>query len=151
MTSIRRAKRDQRQESFLSALSAGASVVDAAKAAGVGRWTPYKWRRADTAFKARWDAAIATSLSVLEREATRRALEGVKKPVYRGGELVGHTTEYSDAMLQFLIKRHGEQQAARTGAGELHEQVKGARETLYEKLAGALESRRPAAADRKPQ
>ena len=42
--------------------------------------------------------------TVLEPEAIRRAVEGVEKPVYQGGELVGYVREYSDTLLIFLLK-----------------------------------------------
>jgi len=139
--------RKKRQADFLGALATGAAVKDAAKAAGVQPRTVYKWRDKDPLFAEEWQTALKTSLTALEREAARRALEGTKKPVYRGGELVGHVTEYSDSMLMFLLKRHGERAS---GEGTLEDQVKGARETLYEKFASALEGGGAAKAARKP-
>lgn len=125
----------KKQAAFLAALATGMPVKHAAGAAGVGVRTAYRWREGNKAFAADWEAALKSSVSVLEREAARRALEGIKKPVYRGGELVGHVTEYSDAMLMFLLKRHGEKAA--TG-GSIEDQVKGARETLFQKFAIAF-------------
>ena len=40
----------------------------------------------------------------MEREAYRRAVKGVEKPVYRGGQLVGTIREYSDSLLMFLLR-----------------------------------------------
>lgn len=40
----------------------------------------------------------------LEREAMRRAHEGVRKPVYQGGKRVGFIQEYCDTLLIFLLK-----------------------------------------------
>ena len=41
---------------------------------------------------------------MLEDEAVRRAKDGVERPVYQGGKLVGHVQEYSDTLLIFLLK-----------------------------------------------
>ncbi len=41
---------------------------------------------------------------MLEAEARRRAVEGVRKPVYCRGEIVGTVKEYSDTLLIFLMK-----------------------------------------------
>ena len=41
---------------------------------------------------------------VLEREAWRRASEGVKQPVFYQGEVCGHVRKYSDVLLIFLLK-----------------------------------------------
>jgi len=42
----------------------------------------------------------------LTRELTRRARDGVQKPVFYKGEIVGHTTEYSDRLLELAAKAH---------------------------------------------
>ncbi len=38
------------------------------------------------------------------RLADNRAFNGVQKPVYQGGALVGHVTEYSDRLAEMLVK-----------------------------------------------
>jgi hypothetical protein len=93
------------QRRMLEALARGMSPTSAANAAGVGRSTAYLWRHEDPEFAAKWDAAVAQGIDRLEDEAHRRAVEGVKRPVYRGGVLVGEMTKYSDTLLMFLIKR----------------------------------------------
>lgn len=42
----------------------------------------------------------------LESEAYRRAVEGTKRPVYYKGEVVGHILEFSDRMLELLLKKN---------------------------------------------
>lgn len=51
-----------------------------------------------------WADALEQSADMLEKEALRRAVKGVKKPVYQGGELVGHVQVYSDSLMQTLLK-----------------------------------------------
>ena len=48
--------------------------------------------------------ALDMGADTLEDEAVRRAKDGVEKPVYQGGKLVGHVQEYSDTLLIFLLK-----------------------------------------------
>ena len=89
---------------FLDFLSEGYSVVKAANAAGVTARTAYNWRQADGMFAASWEQALDIATDLIEEEAMRRAIKGVAKPVYRGGEVVGHVQDYSDSMLMFLLK-----------------------------------------------
>ena len=73
------------------------------------RQTVYDWRAADPAFAAAWDAALDQAADTMEREAFRRAVEGVEEPVYgrvakdSDGE-IGRITKYSDTLLIFLLK-----------------------------------------------
>ena len=89
---------------MLEALARGMSPGYAANAAGVGRSTAYLWRQQDPQFAQKWDEAVAEGIDCLEEEARRRAVEGVKRPVYRGGVFVGEITKYSDRLLIFLLK-----------------------------------------------
>ena len=98
------ASADVQKQLFLNALTAGNSVRTAADAAGVTFDEPYKWRATDPAFAARWQHAEEAGTDLIEEEAYRRAVTGVEKPVYRGGEVVGHVADYSDSMLMFLLK-----------------------------------------------
>jgi hypothetical protein len=134
------APKHERQGVFLAALGRGLSVKDAAADAGLHPRTCYKWKRADRDFARAWAEAGADRIKALETEAMRRALSGTQKPVYRGGELVGHVTEYSDAMLMFLLKRHSERAGAQAS---IEDQVKGARETLLGKFTQADEGGAP--------
>lgn len=92
------------RELFLKELAERGNVSDAAEAAGVGRRTAYQWREGDADFAALWAEAIERAADRLEREAWRRAVEGTDKPVYQGGELVGYVREYSDTLMQTLLK-----------------------------------------------
>ena len=93
---------------FLKALSLGCTAKKAAAEAGLGLRSLYRMRRVDPLLAARWQAATSalddTPTDVLELEAQRRAVTGIEKPVFRGGTCVGHTTDYSDSMLMFLLK-----------------------------------------------
>jgi len=89
---------------FLKALATNAVVGYACDAANVCRRTAYQWRQDHPEFATAWEQAVETAIDRLEQEAWRRACEGVEKPVYQGGELVGHMQEYSNTLTIFLLK-----------------------------------------------
>lgn len=101
MQSIRTPKT---REDFLFALAESGNVGKACAAAGIGRQTAYDWREADKDFAAAWDRAQTIATSLLEDESFRRAHDGVDKPVYQNGSLVGTIREYSDTLMIFLLK-----------------------------------------------
>lgn len=89
---------------FLDQLREGLTVKDAAAAVGIPRRTIAFWREEDPEFAKQWEEAYDEGTDVLEREAQRRAVEGVEKPVYQGGVLVGHVQEYSDTLMNILLQ-----------------------------------------------
>lgn len=104
---VRRTDRTNRaREKFLLVLAECCNVSEAARAAGIGRSTAYEWREADADFAAAWDAAEQEAADRLEREAWRRAVEGVDKPIVYQGEVTDTYKEYSDRMLEILLKGH---------------------------------------------
>jgi hypothetical protein len=92
------------QDRFINSLRRLGNVSRACKAGGVGRETVYAHRKADEAFSARWADALEESADWLEREAWRRAVKGLDKPVFQQGRRVGTVREYSDALLVQLLK-----------------------------------------------
>lgn len=103
------------EEAFLDGLRGGWSITSACLAVNIDRVTAFKWRNqsmesrredgtyADD-FCLRWEDAVDAGVDKLEDEAQRRGVHGVEKPVYQGGVLVGTITEYSDTLLQILMK-----------------------------------------------
>lgn len=89
---------------FLDGLREGLTPKRAAEAAGVGRTTVFTWRRTDTVFAQQWEDAYDEGTDLLEEEAQRRAVQGVSRPVYQGGELVGHVQEYSDTLMNIMLQ-----------------------------------------------
>lgn len=89
---------------FLEALETTCNVSKACSLARVGRRSIYEWRDDDLDFKRDWEKSLDRASDLLEEEAVRRAHEGVKKPVFQGGKLVGHVQEYSDTLMIFLLK-----------------------------------------------
>jgi hypothetical protein len=91
---------------FLAALTLSPNVTAACLEARITRKGAYLARTSDPEFAAAWDSALDESTDELVGEMYRRAVQGTKKPVYQGGELVGHIQEYSDTLAIFLAKCH---------------------------------------------
>jgi len=63
-----------------------------------------RWKKVLPKFSEAWDEAEKLYIHILEEEAHRRAVDGVKKDVYFKGEVVGTEMVYSDGLLQTLLK-----------------------------------------------
>lgn len=94
----------QAVETVLKALAEGRSRRYACDAVKIGRSTFNHWMDRDPIFKQNVADAEQRGTEFLEDEARRRAVEGTDKPVYQGGELVGHIREYSDQLLMFTLR-----------------------------------------------
>jgi hypothetical protein len=119
---------DTWKKGFLAALAATGNVTEAARAAKVNRPNAYQARQDDPAFSAAWKDALEEAIDDLEKEARRRAQQGVRRlkfhqgelitiPLVRDGELVIDDKgafvmtpyvehDYSDTLLIFLLKAH---------------------------------------------
>ena len=91
---------------FIERLRRAPDISRAAKAARIHRKTAYEERKKDVEFAAAWDDALEEAIERAEAELYRRAVLGIKKPVYQGKELVGHIQDYSDLLLIFMLKAH---------------------------------------------
>lgn len=114
---------ERKARAFIRILRETGRVKYAAEEAGWGSVSAAFSRRArDPIFKRAWEEALEYASDVLEDEAVRRAVDGVKKPIYYQGELVDYQMEYSDGLLQFLLKgakkkKYGGEPGAAGGAG----------------------------------
>lgn len=90
---------------YLLALEQGLSKRGAANHAAPTRDIRrfHELEKRDPEFAEQVCQAVEAGTDVLEDEARRRAFEGVEKPVYQGGKLVGTVREYSDTLLIFLL------------------------------------------------
>ena len=91
------------QRAFLAAFSEVGTVVGAAESAGVGRASHYAWIN-DPVYRRAFEHAKWEAADSLEAEARRRAVEGVRKPVFYKGEICGWETHYSDSLMVILFK-----------------------------------------------
>lgn len=88
---------------FLASLSQCGNMTVAAKKAGVHRVTACDEKAKNPEFKKACDAAMDQACDLLEKEAYRRGVIGVKRPVTIAGERE-IVQEYSDVLLIFLLK-----------------------------------------------
>lgn len=127
---IRTLRTPHARETFIRVLRETCNVTDAARAAGWSRrQTAYEWRDVDAEFAADWDEAEQEAADKLEREAWRRGVEGTDKPVTFQGVITATYKEYSDRMLELLLKAHRPEKFKERLAAELTGKNGGAIET----------------------
>jgi AcrR family transcriptional regulator len=95
---------EEQWEVFLEELRQHATVKRAAKAAKIHHSTVYERLAKDEVFRRAVEEALEVGAVALEQEAIRRAVEGVKEPVFYQGQKVDTVTRYSDTLLIFLLK-----------------------------------------------
>lgn len=115
-----RVKDNSWHQKFLNGLKECANVRMACELAGIERTTAYKARERHPEFRERWNLVVQDAIDSLEREAWRRAREGVTRvePIMYQGEKVAEKiiTEFSDNLITFLLKANR--------PGKYREQVK---------------------------
>jgi hypothetical protein len=94
----------ENKEIVLAMLANGATYGAAAAAIGAHRRTIIKWPDRDEEFAQRWHNVVEEGADRLEQEAIRRARDGVERPVFFQGRIVGYTREYSDLLLIKLLQ-----------------------------------------------
>jgi len=94
----------QRKARYLRAIEQAGTLAAGCRAARVSHNTVYAWREVDDVFAMAENQARSTFADALEEAAVRRARDGIERPVYQQGTLVGYETVYSDALLWNLLK-----------------------------------------------
>jgi hypothetical protein len=69
-------RRDRQKKTFIETLEAQGTVLHAAKAAGISRWTAYRWRQEDPEFASQWDEALENAVDVVENSLYQKAVSG---------------------------------------------------------------------------
>ena len=109
----RKSKRTRaRDKRFFEALEQGATIGEAAKNAGYSRRSIYDYAAEDPTFNHQLEDVKADLIEKLEKEADRRAIEGVKDykslKVTENGKTINKVIpirRYSDSLLQFRLRR----------------------------------------------
>lgn len=129
---------EPRKMAFLLALSQLGNRQRAAKASDISAITVHIWRRDDDCFRKAYEKAMVMAAELMESELVRRACEGVLKPVFQGGRLVGSVREYSDTLLIFGLKgampdKYADRQKVEhSGQLDIVERLKAARQRASE-------------------
>lgn len=92
------------RKTFLKVLALNGNVTAACNSAGVERSTVYDLRKSDQAFAAQWSDALEQAADTLEAAAFKRAVKGVRRVMHSAGKVVGVEYDYSDSLLQTLLK-----------------------------------------------
>jgi hypothetical protein len=124
---------------FFSLLRQTGNVSASARAAKVSRNSAYEKRLVDENFRKSWASALETSLDDLEESLRKRAVDGIDKPIFYGGEKIGDIKSYNDNLGMFLLKaRRREVFGDATSEEDKHANVDG--ETVREKLLNKLDA-----------
>jgi hypothetical protein len=103
--SIQQVNAAKKRRKFLDTLAQTGKVAFSARAAGYkDSMQLYHYRRDHEDFAKEWGDAETVAAELLIDEATRRAVEGVDKPIVYKGEVVGYEKEYSDQLLMCLLR-----------------------------------------------
>lgn len=89
---------------FVDSLAKCGVILVAAQEARVSRATAARYRETDDDFRQAWDEALESSLDLVQARGAQLATEGVLRPIYQGGKLVGHERQYDPGMIQFFLK-----------------------------------------------
>jgi hypothetical protein len=93
------------QSRFLEEYARLGTITHACRAAHIDPKRHYEWMERDPSYVERFEVAKQEAIDTLEREARRRAVEGVEEPVgWYKGEPGGYVKRYSDLLLIFLLK-----------------------------------------------
>lgn len=79
-------------------------VSRACEQIGISRQTAYQERQRNEDFAVKWADVEERTTETMEREAYRRAVEGIVEPVVSAGKHVTDVTSYSDRLLEFMLK-----------------------------------------------
>lgn len=94
----------EKQAEFLVLLRGGRTVEGAARSVGIHRRALYRFRDRNKEFRRAWDEAWEAGIEALEDELRRRGFEGVEKPVFHGGVVVGSVREFDTTAAIFILK-----------------------------------------------
>lgn len=94
------------KKAIVASIAKDWNVIGACHAANISVECYRVHRRDDPEFAAAIDAAHETYTQTLRDEIHRRGVEGVDKPVFFKGSIVGYVREYSDSLLTLHARRH---------------------------------------------
>ena len=98
--------RDERwsREQWLDTFRWCGMVSTTCELMGIARQTAYAERQRNEDFALAWADVEEESTEAMEREAYRRAVEGVTTPMVSAGKRVTDVQSYSDRLLEFMLK-----------------------------------------------
>ena len=97
-------KENWSRSAFLEAFEQTGMISRACEEIGISRQTAYAERQRNEDFAVEWHEVEERVTETMEREAYRRAVEGVTEPVVSAGKHVTDVQSYSDRLLEFMLK-----------------------------------------------
>jgi hypothetical protein len=96
----------KKQVAFIEALAQCGCVDEACQRVGMHRSSAYdlRARKNAEAFRAAWDAALDHAVQRLSDAAFGRAINGVSRPVFYKGELIGERTYFDERLTMFMLR-----------------------------------------------
>ncbi len=94
----------RKRRKFIAKLKQTGNISGSAAAISISRRLAYNIREQNPKFARQWDEAVEYAADALEQEARRRAVDGVKQPVFYKGRRVASVRQYSDGLLTTLLK-----------------------------------------------
>ncbi len=108
-------QRKTKRKHLVKAIERTGCVTAACREVEIDRATYYQWRKKYPDFAEQVSEALDLATDQLEIEARRRAVDGVDKPVYQGGEMVGTIREYSDTLMNTLLRGNRPEKYGKAG------------------------------------
>lgn len=96
---------DEVHSKFLDHYAIHGRITKAAKYAGVHVSVIYQQKKIHPTLTEDMELALEKYRDILENEARRRGVEGTVKDIYYQGEVVGEERQYSDRLLEMLLKK----------------------------------------------
>ena len=93
-----------RQRAYLANLAKSNAVMHSCEVAGISKMAVCKWRRDDAIFAEAEECAKQQFVETLEKEAMRRAVDGVTRGIYYQGSHVADEKAFSDPLLMTLLR-----------------------------------------------
>lgn len=93
-----------RKQKVLRRMAEHGCLAFAARESNISLTTLKNWRRDDAEFAEQLENARAEAAEGLELEARRRGVDGIERPVFHRGKIVGHVRDYSDSLLAMLLR-----------------------------------------------
>lgn len=137
-------KADRARELILKVLKDGYSIQRACRAAHISRGTYYRWLGEDEEWAKQVADAIDDGTDFYEDEARRRAVEGVSKMIVSAGRRMGYEQQYSDQLMQFMLKARRPEKYRENSTVDLNANINvaGAAERLASKLLDLFDKKR---------
>lgn len=125
---------DAMERQFADVLADSCNVTLAGEAVKRSSGSVYRHRARSAAFRALWDAALATGYSKLELMMLQRALHGVEKIVTGKDGSTSVMREYPDRIALALLKMHRERVDAHENTSVNDAECEEARERIVARL-----------------